>query len=201
MRFVFTITAFCLLASCSSLKKTLAYSSLSGGMAGATAGAALSPTKKDRGANAFVFGLVGAGLASLAGYALYQDDPRNYKLRSMLIDPKEGDNPNAMEIGLGPLKLNIRPKREEIYQVLAKDLPDKLKGKVGKQYLIKYHAKERYIKQGPKTYYIPAFEVYEYSFHPPSEKRGYYKGDSSIEEIRSKYGSQRIGPQVRQALS
>ena len=37
-------------------------------------------------------------------------------------------------------------------------------------------------------------------FHPPSKKRRYYKGDSPIEEIRAKYGSQRIGPRFRAAL-
>ncbi len=70
--------------SCSTMKKTLIYSSLAGGVTGATAGAILSPDVKSRGANAAVFGLLGAGLAALAGHALYKDDPRNYKLDQML---------------------------------------------------------------------------------------------------------------------
>ena len=161
MKFLFIIT-FCLLSSCSSLKRTIVYSSLSGGMAGSLAGAVLSPTKKDRGANALVFGAIGAGLAALSGYALYKDDPRNYKLKQMLTPEKK--NPNSISLGLGPLKLNAQLNKKEMYRVPVRELPDKLKGKVGKQYLIKYHAKERYIKLGAKTYYIPAFEIFEYTY-------------------------------------
>ena len=163
MKFLLVI-AFCLLSSCSTLKRTIIYSAFSGTIAGTTAGVALSPTKKDRGANAIVFGLVGAGVAGLTGYALYRDDPRNYKLRQMLTPPKEKENPDELSLGLGPLNLKAQLNKDEIYHVPAKKLPDKLKGKVGKQYLIKYRAKERYIKQGPKTYYIPSFEVIEYSY-------------------------------------
>ena len=149
------------LASCSSLKRTVVYSSLAGGLASSLAGAALSPTKKDRGANAVVFGLLGAGVSGVAGYALYKDDPRNYKLKHML---KGQERPNTMNIGLGPLNLNAQLNKDEIYQVPVKELPKELRGKVGKQYLIKYQAKERYIKKGPKTYYIPSFSVFEYSY-------------------------------------
>ena len=162
MRIVAIFTLCLFFASCSTLKKTIIYSSLSGTMAGSLGGVALSPTKQDRGANAIVFGLVGAGVAGLTGYALYRDDPRNYKLRQMLTPEKE--NPNSISLGLGPLNLKAQLNKDEIYRVPVKKLPDKLKGKVGKQYLIRYRAKERYIKQGPKTYYIPSFEVIEYSY-------------------------------------
>ena len=155
-----------LISSCSSLKKTIIYSSLAGGMAGATAGAMLSPNKSSQGANAAVFGLIGAGVAALTGYALYQDDPRNYKLQNMLMDeaPKAKLDPRELEIGLGDLKIDASLSKQEAYEVPVKELPEKLKGKVGKQYLIKYQSKERYIKNGAKTFYIPAFDVYEHAY-------------------------------------
>lgn len=153
--------------SCSTIKKTLIYSSLAGGATGATAGAMLSPNKESRGANAAVFGLVGAGLAALAGYALYKDDPRNYKLDQMLMDKKKTNipyDPNAIEIGLGNLNIDANLSKEEAYKVPVKELPEKLKGKVNRQFLIKYQSKERYVKKGNKTFYIPAFDVYEHAY-------------------------------------
>lgn len=153
--------------SCSSMKKTLIYSSLAGGATGATAGVLLSPNVESRGANAAVFGLVGAGVAALAGYALYKDDPRNYKLDQMLMDKKKMNNPhdpNAIEIGLGNLNIDANLSKKEAYQVPVKELPEKLKGKVNQQFLIKYQSKERYVKKGNKTFYIPAFDVYEHAY-------------------------------------
>lgn len=153
-------------SSCSSLKKTIVYSALAGGMTGVAAGTLLSPDKQSKGANAAIFGLVGAGLAALSGYALYQDDPRNYKLQNMLLDPdkKAPIDPNEIELGLGPLKIDANLEKQEAYQVPIKDLPEQLKGKVNKQYLIKYQSKERYVKNGAKTFYIPAFDVYEHAY-------------------------------------
>ncbi len=153
--------------SCSSMKKTLIYSSLAGGMTAATAGAMLSPNKESKGANAALFGVLGAGIAALAGYALYKDDLRNYKLKNMLIPPKtplSEMNPNGLEIGLGNLKIDANLNKQEAYKVPVKNLPEKLKGKVNKQYLIKYQSKERYVKKGVKTFYIPAFDVYEHTY-------------------------------------
>jgi hypothetical protein len=153
-------------SSCSSLKKTVVYSALAGGMTGAVAGTFLSPDKQSKGANAAIFGLIGAGVAALTGYVLYQDDPRNYTLKNMLLDPdkKEPANPNEIELGLGPLKIDANLEKQEAYQVPVKELPEQLKGKVNKQYLIKYQSKERYVKKGAKTFYIPAFDVYEHAY-------------------------------------
>ena len=149
------------------MKKTLIYSAMAGGATGATAGAVLSPNKESQGANAAVFGLLGAGVAALAGYALYKDDPRNYKLDNMLMDEKEAKvpyNPNEIEIGLGNLKIDANLNKREAYKVPVKELPTQLKGKVNRQYLIKYQSKERYVKKGNKTFYIPAFDVYEHAY-------------------------------------
>jgi len=166
MKTPWMLLIFIFLPSCSSLKKTLIYSSLAGGMTGAATGALLSPNKASQGANAAVFGLIGAGVAALTGYALYQDDPRNYKLQNMLMDemPKAKADPRELEIGLGNFKIDASLAKQEAYEVPVRELPEKLKGKVNKQYLIKYQSKERYIQNGSKTFYIPAFDVYEHAY-------------------------------------
>lgn len=168
MQYLLIIISLSLFTSCSSMKKTIIYSSLTGALAGASAGTALSPNPESRGANAAVFGAIGAGVAALTGYALYKEDPRNYKLRNMLIPPKdlkEADlNPNELELGLGQLKINAILKKEEAYKVPVKELPKELKGKVNQQFLIKYQSKERYIKKNNKTYYIPSFQIFEHAY-------------------------------------
>jgi hypothetical protein len=152
-----------LLSSCSTLKKTLVYSAMSGGLAGVAGGIALSPNKQSTGANAAVFGLIGAGVAAITGYVLYKDDPRNYKLKHMLMEKKPID-PDELEINLGAFKIDANLEKKEAYKVPVKDLPKELKGKVNKQYLIKYQSKERYVKKGTKTFYIPPFEVFEHTY-------------------------------------
>ena len=170
---VFLMVSLC---RCSSLKKTIIYSSLSGGMIGATAGILLSPDNESRGANAAVFGIIGAGIAAIAGYALYEDDPRNYKLKNMLRD-EEKVNPNEIELGLGDIKIDALLEKKEAYPVPVTELPDQLKGKVNQQFLIKYQSKERYVKKGNKTFYIPAFEVFEHAYDQQleGEKNGVQK--------------------------
>lgn len=170
----FLLLLLLLTASCSSLKKTIVYSALAGGMTGAAAGALLSPDKDSKGANAAIFGLIGAGVAALSGYALYQDDPRNYKLQNMLMEPEKPVevNPNELELGLGPLQIDANLEKKEAYQVPVRELPEALKGKVNKQFLIKYQSKERYVKKGPKTFYIPAFDVYEHAYGEQFENAG-----------------------------
>lgn len=153
-----------LLTSCSTLKKTLVYSSLAGGMAGATSGVMLSPNQESKGANAALFGVIGAGVAALAGYILYKDDPSNYKLKNMLLPKEKEFNPGEIDIGLGNLNIQANLEKSVGYKVPLKELPEKLKGKVNQQYLIKYQSKERYVKNGNKTFYIPAFEIYEHSY-------------------------------------
>ena len=150
------------ITSCSTLKKTIIYSSLAGGMAGATSGVLLSPDKENRGANAAVFGLIGAGVAALAGYALYQEDPRNQKLKPML--DMDLDNPNKVDLDLDGLNIEANLSQSDKYMSPKMDLPKELEGKIKKQYLIKYQSKERYINKGAKTYYIPPFQIYEHAY-------------------------------------
>lgn len=160
-----------ILASCSSYKRTLIYSSLAGGLTGAMAGAALSPDAYSRPYNAAVFGGVGVVTGALIGHLLYQDDPRNKKLDNMLLDDEQKLNharkyeDEKLAVGPVEIEMNFSPKeRSDIPQV---DLPDKLKDKVAKPYVIKHTSPETYLEKNGHTYYIPSVEIYEHT----SEKK------------------------------
>ena len=153
------VISLCLiLGACSTLKKTVIYSALSGGIAGAATGAMLSPNRESIKGNGIIFGILGAGIAAGIGRALYKDDPRNYKLKHMLLGKRE------IEIPLGETSFNAKLNSRAIYPVPLMKLPKGLKGKVGKQYLIKHRSKERVIKKDGKTLIVPAFDVYEHSY-------------------------------------
>ena len=156
----FLMILVCLgMIACSSLRRTITYSALSGAMAGAASGVALSPNKKSNKGNALIFGLATAVLAAGVGYALYQDDPRNYQLKHMLLGQS-----TKLDINLGTFNINAKLDKKEAYSIPVKKLPAKLKGIVNQQYLIKHRSKERVIKQRGRTFYIPAFEAYEHSY-------------------------------------
>ena len=157
------------LMSCSTLKKTLIYSGLSGGIAGAAGGYVLSPDAESRAANAAIFGVVGAGIAALLGYSMYSDDPRNQKLNHMLVPKKLKDN--EMELDLGEIKIDASLEKGETFKTPRKELPEKLKGKVKEQFIIKYESKERYVNKGNKTFYVPSFEIYEHAYENLEEKK------------------------------
>jgi uncharacterized membrane protein YeaQ/YmgE (transglycosylase-associated protein family) len=151
------------MSSCSTLKKTIIYSSLTGAAVGSVSGVVLSPDKQSQSFNAAVFGIIGAAVAGLTGYALYKDDPRNYKLKQMLL-PKKKIDTSRVEINLGNFMIDAKLDKKEKYKVPLKKLPKALQGKVNKQFLIKYQSKERYVKKGNKTFYIPAFDIYEHGY-------------------------------------
>ncbi len=149
--------------SCSTLKKTIVYSSLAGGAAGAASGYVLSPNKESQGFNTAVFGIVGAAAAALIGYSMYEDDPRNKKLNHIL-EKKDPLGPNTLGLDLNDLKIEAHLDQGQKYETPVKELPKELEGKVKKQYIIKYQSKERYLNKGNKTFYIPSFQIYEHAY-------------------------------------
>ena len=109
-----------------------------------------------------VHGALGASLAALAGYWLYEDDPRNRPLSPMLeLDPQPAGN---LEMESDKLRISAAVTPVNIYRVPVMELPPELAGKVGRQYLIKYRSKERTIRRNGRTWYIPDFEFYQYAY-------------------------------------
>ena len=82
----------------------------------------------------------------------------------MLLDPPIKENPNELELGPPQFKINANLEKKEANPVPVKDLPPALVGKVNKQYLIKYESKEQYLKKGGRTFYVPAFDIYEHAY-------------------------------------
>jgi len=169
---VILIGLLVILQSCSSMKKTILYSTLTGAVVGGASGYALSPDKESQGANTAVFGLIGGVVTGLIGYVLFKDDPRNKKLNHMLLDKDKKIDPNKIDIGFNNFNINADLKKQEAYKVPVKNLPPKLRGKVKQQFVIKYTSKERYVQKGEKTFYIPAFEVYEHSYDQLGKSKG-----------------------------
>jgi len=157
------------LLSCSTLKKSITYSALTGAIAGGASGYVLSPDKESKGANSLIFGVVGAAIMGTAGYLLYEEDPRNKKLKPM-IDGFRGLKENQVGIDLGGIKIEASLDKGDVYSSPKKALPKELQGKVKDQFIIKYQSKERYINKDNKTYYVPSFEIYEHAYESLGEK-------------------------------
>ena len=157
-----TLALLSFLSSCSSLERTLVYSSIAGGTAGVATGVVVAPNRRSRLVNMIVYGTLGASLAALTGYQLYRDDPRNKPLAPMLdLQPEPA---SKLEIESDRIRISAAVNPEGIYRVPVMKLPPALAGKVGRQYLIKYRSKERTIRQNGKTWYIPHFDIYQYAY-------------------------------------
>jgi hypothetical protein len=156
-----------LMVSCSTYKKTIMYSALSGGVAGGMAGAALSPDSYSRPHNTVIFATVGAVTAGLIGHLLYNEDPRNKKFDNLTLDDEEKlkwEKKNSEELNVGPVNINLELDNKEKYKIPESNLPDNLKDKVSKPYVIRHTSPEKVIKnKDGHTLYIPSFDVYEHT--------------------------------------
>ena len=65
--------------SCSSLRKSIMYGGISGGVLGATAGNMLSPNKESVSPNMVIWGGLGALIGAGLGYFFWKELIRNYK--------------------------------------------------------------------------------------------------------------------------
>lgn len=157
-----------MLSSCSSFKRTLISSALTGGMLGAIGGNTFSPNEESRDRNAYLFGAVGAltgmGLAYLFRDREETDEGKN----RMLLDQ---DNQTHKEVPLfdfSPELKNIRPevtfKPLTKYEVPLEKLPKSLEGKVKKQYIIEYEAQARTLNIGTRTIEISPFKAWEHVY-------------------------------------
>lgn len=156
---IFLLLLFC--QSCSSLKKSLIYGGLAGTAIGATAGNALSPDAESRIPNMAVWGSLGLILGAGLGYFFYTDDPENQELPSMIL-------PNNEKQTLQGGKMNetlVLPSSSKKYEVESGPLPDHLKNKVKRPFIIEHEIPERVeeLKNG-KTITIESHKAWEVSF-------------------------------------
>ena len=159
-----------LLSGCSSLRGSLSTGAIIGGSLGAMSGMVFSPNKESRNGNALIFGALGAGAGALLANYLYTSDPENRDLKQMMIpdDPLKKMSDEVPLFDFTPELKNIKPelsfKPVKKYEVPIEKLPDELKGKVKKQYLLEYETEAKTIQYQGKTIEISPFKAYEHVY-------------------------------------
>lgn len=159
-----------ILTSCSSLRGSLTIGSIIGGTLGAMSGVVFSPNKESRNGNALVFGAVGAAGGALLAHYLYTTDPENRDLKQMMIpdDPLKNKSSEVPLFDFSPELKNIKPeltfKPIKKYEVPIEKLPEELKGKVKRQYLLEYETEAKTIQYQGKTIEISPFKAYEHVY-------------------------------------
>ncbi len=155
------------LASCSSLKGSVLLSGIGGAALGSLAGNFLSPNKESSNANALVFGTLGAGLGSGLGYYFSKKEEEKKKLQNMILDDVSGKiPPSSFEISstIQDIRPQINLKPFKRYEVPLEKLPERLKGKVKKQFILEYHNEEQRVQLGNRTFLIGPFKIWEHFY-------------------------------------
>lgn len=155
---VLVLTFF--LTSCSSLNKTLVYSSMTGAIIGGITGKMLSPDKESNGFNTGLGIATGALVGAGVGYLFFKEDPDNRPLKTML-DPIDNSKTKFIPHDIG------FPINEKVYRVKpdTSNIPDHLKDKIKDQIIIEKEFPSR-VEQGDsgKSIYFEKQTVIEYDY-------------------------------------
>ena len=151
------------LSSCSTLNKTLLYSSLGGAALGGVVGKELSPDKDSNNFNMVLGATLGAALTSALGYFFYQDARPSLRFKDSPL-PEDLPPVPILDDSFGLDKINIKPKiiptgGKEYLQYA--NIPEDLKKSAKKQYFKRYQTESYSFDQNGKTYQIPSFEIIE----------------------------------------
>lgn len=149
--------------SCSTLKKSVFYGGLVGAGLGVAGGAALSPNPESRNPNMAVWGSVGALIGAGLGYFFFQDDPENRELPSMILPGRENHLSQGKQDKFE--RDIVIPRDSKKYEVETGPLPDHLKDKVKKPYIIEHTIPERIeTLQNGKSITVEQHKAWEVSF-------------------------------------
>ena len=153
--------------SCGSLKKTFTVAGIGGFALGASGGALFSPNEESRDKNAYLFGLVGAGIGLGLAY-LFSDDSNGRLKAPMLIDGPNEIHKDVPLFDFSPELKHIRPevnfKPIKKYEVPIEKLPTQLQGKVKKQFIIEYQSEGRTLEIDNRTIEIGPFNAWEHVY-------------------------------------
>ncbi len=159
------------LSGCSTLRGSLTAGSIIGGSLGAAGGVIFSPDKSSVPGNALIFGALGAGAGAMIAHYFFTNDPENRDLKQMMVPELAPINKKGEESPLfdfNPELKNIKPdlsfKPVKKYEVPIEALPESLKGKVKKQYLLEYEAESKTIQYEGKTIEVGPFKAYEHVY-------------------------------------
>ena len=162
LRFSLLAVILCL-HSCSTMNKTLFYSSLGGAALGGFVGKELSPNKESNNLNTALGAVVGAALTSAVGYYFYKDARPSLSFKSSPL-PEDLPLLPILDDSFGLDKINIKPKiiptGDKEYLQYA-NIPENLKKSAKKQYFKRYQTESYSFDQNGKTYQIPSFEIIE----------------------------------------
>jgi len=153
-----------LVSSCSTMNKTLIYSSIAGAVLGGFIGKELSPDRDSDAFNTVIGATTGAALTTAVGYYFYKDANPALDLKQ---SPLKEDIPMVPipDQSFGQDKLRIVPKigptGKKEYLKFSDNLPDEIKLTAKKQYFKKYKTEAYSFDQDGRTYQIPSFEVIE----------------------------------------
>lgn len=157
---------FFFLASCANLKKTVIASALTGAIVGAAGGATFSPDEESVDKNTYLFGIGGALAGAGLSYLLYKEEKPELPKQMILEDPQTHKQVPLFDFS--PELKNVKPEVKftplKKYEVPLEKLPNELKGKVKKQYIIEYEAEARTLNIGKRTIEISPFKAWEHVY-------------------------------------
>ena len=149
-----------MLVSCSTMKKSMIYPAVGGGLTGAIAGYSLSDENKghDKAGNALIWGTISALIGSGIGYLLYKDHPENQKLTHAMdiediLTPEEKQ---SVSIPMNHSKtIELKASNEEV-------IPDELKNRLKKPKVQIFEVPERIIEENGKQMIIEKTRGFKY---------------------------------------
>lgn len=166
MKFSFFLLLL-LLASCSTLKKSVGAGALIGGLVGGTGGAVFSPDEYSRDKNAYMGGVIGAIAGAGLAY-LFHDEPKKKMAGPMLLDEPTQFHKEVPLFDFSPELRHIQPevnfKPMKKYEVPLEKLPPELEGKVKKQFIIEYESDARTLEINNRTIQISPFKAWEHVY-------------------------------------
>jgi hypothetical protein len=154
--------------SCSTLKKSMASGAFLGSVAGGVGGAVFSPDDYSRDKNAYLGTLIGGAIGAGLGWWFYKE-PKSTGPLSPIIRPQQLSKKEEGDISLfGEELKDIKPqvtfKPVKKYEVPEEALPEELKGKVKKQFIIEYQTQGQSIELENRQIEIGPFKAWEHVY-------------------------------------
>lgn len=157
-----------LFVSCSSFKRSVVASAVTGLIVGAAGGATFSPDAESVNQNAYLFGIAGAAIGVGAAYFLKEEDKSKKQITPMIMEESLETHKELPLFDFSPHLKNVRPevsfKPVKKFEVPIEKLPKSLEGKVKKQFIIEYEADARTLNIGNRTIQISPFKAWEHVY-------------------------------------
>ncbi|MCK5074389.1 MAG: hypothetical protein KAQ98_13245 [Bacteriovoracaceae bacterium] len=186
---IFILIMMICISSCSThdLKKSMAYSFLTGAMAGGSAGYLVAPEpQNNKRANALLFGAISGVVAAGAAYLFHTNDPLKSPLERR-IWPSDEEKRNEKEknkiptyeldLGANHIKAQLKFKQEAIYKQTVKNLLPELRAIFPTPYIKVHKIEDQVIKTGNETILMRGCEaVVQYIEGPDTENERQGRG-------------------------